>query len=106
MSVTFWVAKGEPGVEMANGTARVVLELLGLPHAGYLEGRTPLDYVNEKLAGLGEEELARAVVLPRQIGPGWIDAGTPRRWLDDRIEKLRELVASGKSRGASMLRWD
>lgn len=105
MSVTFFVSKDRPGVEMSNATARVVLRLLGEPAEDYLEGSLPLDEAKRKLDVLGEEQLAAAVVPPRQIAPGWTDNGTPREWLDSRIEGLRALVARGEREGARRLRW-
>jgi hypothetical protein len=69
VSVRFDVLGGSAkGVEMANGTARVVLRLLGLDGGGYLEGKLPVTRVCQLLSAVTLEEVARAEVLPRVLG--------------------------------------
>lgn len=105
MTVRFDVLGGSAeGVEMANGTARVLLALLGQDSRGYLEGELHVSRVRELLAGITPEAVTRAEVSPR--GPyDAAGAPSPREWLESRIAGLRALVAEAERKGKTTIIW-
>jgi hypothetical protein len=108
VSVTFRVkGLGDVlGVEMGNSTAQIVLRMLGLESEGYLEGRTTVVRLKRELTSIDDTTIALNAVQPRQLGLGWVDAGTSEAWLRSRIEGLRGLVEAAERSGALQIVWD
>jgi hypothetical protein len=106
VSVRFDVSGGSTkGVDMSNGTARIVLALLGQGGNGYLEGELPVTRVRALLASVTPEALMRAAVLPRVVGPNCVDHGTSLEWLESRVAGLRALVDEAVRAGKTEIVW-
>ncbi|MDG4792066.1 hypothetical protein O7626_40330 [Micromonospora sp. WMMD1102] len=106
MSITFAPATvGGPTVNMANGNAAQVLDLLGLTNDGCGELAAE-DFLGRVLLAQALSDVATDDTrgLPARIeGTNWIDCGRRPGYLAERLTQLHEIASWARERNAVVM---
>lgn len=86
-------------VELSNGSARIVLRLLGLRWTGSLQGSTSIERTKRKLAGIGITQFAAA--LESNAPDSTVSADS----LSDAFTEIRTLVFEAERAGTERIEW-
>ncbi len=107
MSITFAPALvGGPTVNMADGNAAQVIDLLGLTYDGDYVERAAEDFLGRVLLAQALSEVATDDTrgLPARIeGGNWIDCGRRPGYLAERLTELHEIATWAHERNAVVI---